>query len=75
MLEKYERYNALKQTDNMLFYRELSAQVATPRRQSGLSKKEWKSMKREFNRLRKTEEVAAFFKLQKTSRNFHPITD
>jgi beta-glucanase (GH16 family) len=75
LLKKYERYNALKQTDSLHRYRELAAQVATPRSQSGLPKKEWKAMKREFNRLRKSEEVVAFFKLQKTSRNFHPITD
>jgi beta-glucanase (GH16 family) len=75
LLEKYERYCALKQTDNMMFYRELSVQKATPRRQSGLTKKEWKSVKREFNRVRKTEEVLTFFKLQKKYRSFRSITD
>jgi len=59
----------------MLSYSELAAQVATPRRQSGLSRKERKAMKRELKRLRKTEEVKAFFKLQKTSHRFRTITD
>jgi len=75
LLERYERYNALKQSGNLLIYKELAAQVATPRRQSGLSKKERKSMKQELKRLRKSEDVAAFFKLQKTSHQFRPITD
>lgn len=75
-LEKtYEKYNALKHTHSLLRYRELAVQVATPRSQSGLPKKEWKMMKREFAQLRKSSEVVDFFKLQKTSHNFHAITD
>lgn len=73
--KKYAKYNALRQTPSLLRYRELAAQVATPRSQSGLPKKEWKMMKREFAQLRKSAEVTDFFKLQKTSRNFHAITD
>ncbi len=73
--KKYEKYNALKQTAGLLRYQELAAQVATPRSQSGLQKKEWTEMKQEFVRLRKSAEVVEFFKLQKTSHNFHAITD
>jgi hypothetical protein len=73
--EKYAKYKALEQTPSLLRYRELAVQVATPRSQSGLPKKEWKMMRREFAQLRKSAEVTDFFKLQKTSHNFHAITD
>lgn len=75
LLKRYERYNALKETAALSRYHELAAQVATPRSLSGLPKREWKAMKREFGTLRKSDEVSDFFKLQKASHNFHSITD
>ncbi|MDR2813032.1 MAG: family 16 glycosylhydrolase [Prevotellaceae bacterium] len=72
--KKYEKYLSLKQTPNLRRYQELATQVATPRRQSGLSQKEWGAMKREFAGLRKSAEVLDFFRLQKSSDNFHEIT-
>ncbi len=75
LVKKFEKYNALKQTPNLIRYQELAAQVATPRSQSGLPKKEWKMMRQEFVGLRRSSDVADFFKLQKTSHNFHAITD
>ncbi|MDR3365468.1 MAG: family 16 glycosylhydrolase [Prevotellaceae bacterium] len=74
LARKYEKYLSLKQTPNLLRYRELALQIATPRRQSGLSKKEWGKMKREFAGLRKSADVVDFFKLQKSSNNFSEIT-
>ncbi|MDR3187697.1 MAG: family 16 glycosylhydrolase [Prevotellaceae bacterium] len=72
--KKYEKYLLLKQTPNLLRYQELAVQVATPRRQSGLSKKEWGAMKLELAGLRKSADVLDFFKLQKSSGNFSEIT-
>jgi hypothetical protein len=72
--KKYAKYLSLKQTPILLRYRELALQVATPRRQSGLSKKEWRAMKQEFAQLRKSADVSNFFRLQKSSDNFHEIT-
>ncbi|MDR0711546.1 MAG: family 16 glycosylhydrolase [Prevotellaceae bacterium] len=72
--KKYATYLSLKQTASLLRYQELALQIATPRRQSGLSKKEWRTMKREFTALRKSAEIVNFFKLQKSSNNFHEIT-
>jgi hypothetical protein len=72
--KRYATYLSLKQTTNLLRYQELALQIATPRRQSGLSKKEWRAMKREFTKLRKSAEVLDFFKLQKSSNNFREIT-
>ncbi|MDR1417283.1 MAG: hypothetical protein LBJ57_07705 [Prevotellaceae bacterium] len=71
--KKYAKYISLKQTPNLLRYQELAIQIATPRRQSGLSKKKWKAMKKEFARLRKSAEVLDFFKLQRSSNSFHEI--
>ncbi|MDR0414919.1 MAG: family 16 glycosylhydrolase [Prevotellaceae bacterium] len=68
--EKFVRYVTLKQSPALLRYKELTLQVATPRRQSGLSAKEWKAMKREMARLQKSADVMAFFKLQKRSKRF-----
>jgi len=73
--KKFEKYNALKASEAMVRYYELAAQIFTPRRQSGLSKRERKRMKQEFSLLRKSAEVVDFFKLQKSSRNFRSITD
>jgi len=75
LLKRYEKYVALRQTERLRRYQELAAQVATPRRQSGLSKQEWRGMKRELKGLRSSDEVLQFFKLQKASRNFRSITD
>ena len=72
--KKHEKYLSLKQTPNLLRYQELAMQLATPRAQSGISKKAWSAMKRELIGLRKSQEVATFFKLQKSSDNFHEIT-
>jgi hypothetical protein len=72
--KKHEKYLTLKQTPKLLRYQELAMQIATPRRQSGASKKEWRAMKREFAGLRKSNEVVDFFKLQKSSNNFYEIT-
>jgi hypothetical protein len=72
--KKYARYLSLKQTNNLLRYQELALQIATPRRQSGLSKKERRAIKQEFAQLRKSAEVVDFFRLQKSSKNFHEIT-
>ncbi|MDR1023565.1 MAG: hypothetical protein LBL94_09905 [Prevotellaceae bacterium] len=71
--KKYAKYISLKQTADLLRYQELAVQVATPRRQSGLSKKDWQAMNREFARLRKSADVSDFFKLQRSSDNFHEI--
>ncbi|MDR2937338.1 MAG: family 16 glycosylhydrolase, partial [Prevotellaceae bacterium] len=75
LLKRYERYTALKDADALLRYRELAAQAASPRRLSGMSKREWKTMKREYKTLRKSAEVKEFFKLQKKEQTFHAITD
>jgi hypothetical protein len=72
--KKHEKYLFLKQTPNLMRYQYLALQIATPRRQSGLPKKEWRAMKREFAGLRKSSEVVNFFKLQKSSNNFREIT-
>jgi beta-glucanase (GH16 family) len=71
---KYADYLSLKQTPNFLHYQSLALQVATPRRQSGLSKKERRALKREFAALRKSAEVVNFFKAQKAAHNFRQIT-
>ncbi|MDR1342638.1 MAG: family 16 glycosylhydrolase [Prevotellaceae bacterium] len=71
--KKYAKYTSLKQAAGLLRYRELAVQVATPRRQSGLSKKKWLAMKRELTQLRKSADVSDFFKLQKSSDNFLEI--
>jgi hypothetical protein len=71
--EQYRRYEELRETASVKRYYELSAQVATPRRQSGLSKNEHKALKLELAALRKDANVAQFFKLQKKTHNFKEI--
>lgn len=71
--QNFERYQVLAQSEKMQRYNELAAQVATPRKQSGLSKKEWKQIKQDFSTLQKSQEISQFFKLQKQSKNFKEI--
>lgn len=72
--KKHEKYLSLKQTPSLLRYQELAIQVATPRVQSGIPRREWKAMRRQFVALRKSDDVVAFFNLQKSSNNFREIT-
>ncbi|GHU95110.1 hypothetical protein FACS1894156_4220 [Bacteroidia bacterium] len=73
MQQNYERYQFLAQSESLKRYSELAAQVATPRSQSGLSKKEWKQIKQNFSTLQKSQEVSQFFRLQKQTKNFKEV--
>jgi beta-glucanase (GH16 family) len=75
LVEKYRKHEQLKCSEDLRRYRALAVQVATPRRQSGLSKVDFTAMKNEFRTLRKSADVVDFFALQKKTNNFKGLSD
>jgi hypothetical protein len=71
--QQCQQYEVLRQTPYVKRYQEIAAQIATPRRQSGLSKQEHKLLRQELSLLLKSTDVSAFFHLQKKNHNFKEI--
>jgi hypothetical protein len=69
----FAKHEALMQLPSVKKYHELAAQIATPRRQSGVSKAEYKKLKIELAAFRKDSSVISFFSLQKKTHNFRDL--